>query len=448
MPIKTKRSYHYNKYVVRQALDYMTTLYSRVSSVASGSLAVWLIYKKIGWIVAVPLCTSFFISGMGWCISKLKSTSYIQYRYLKGGAMLIKEIYFGMKSIKFYGWERKYLDPELMNYDERKDEDKNWYDRVILAAEFVTQILHTISESLSVYIAISLHLQLSPSLSNGELFTLMNQINSMRRHVFMIYRSVQRISALLRESSGLESSFSGARFEAVPRSEELTELGASVELTNCSFKRQKNTVLRGVSFSACGNELVAVMGKVASGKSSLLLAICGEVEMSQGSGQVHGTIAYVEQSPWIMNDTFRENILFGREYDENLYWRVVYSCALMSDIGAWPEGDLTPIGDRGINISGGQKARLALARAVYAQADIYIFDDPLSAVDEQVKRHLMDHVIMSTGIIGDKLRIVSTNSNHIVPFSDQVVHLDKRRARIERQEPKNYEEVIQQYAQA
>ncbi|KAI8317865.1 hypothetical protein GQ54DRAFT_249819, partial [Martensiomyces pterosporus] len=152
-------------------------------------------------------------------------------------------------------------------------------------------------------------------------------------------------------------------------------------------------------------------------------------------------IGYVEQSPWIMNGTLRDNITFGREFDEDLYWRVVHACALMSDIDVWPERDLTEIGDRGINISGGQKARLALARAVYSQADIYILDDPLSAVDEQVKRHLLDNVIMNTGILGNKLRIVSTNSDHIIPFSNQVIHLKERTANVKIQQPKDYSEI-------
>ncbi|KAJ2506863.1 ATP-binding cassette glutathione S-conjugate transporter ycf1, partial [Coemansia sp. RSA 1939] len=113
--------------------------------------------------------------------------------------------------------------------------------------------------------------------------------------------------------------------------------------------------------------------------------------MTKGTGAVVGSIALVEQKPWIMSGTLRENILFGRDYDEEFYNKVVFSCALSEDIANWKNGSETRIGERGMNISGGQKARLALARAVYSRADIYIMDDLLSAVDPHVMRHILDH---------------------------------------------------------
>ncbi|KAJ2379555.1 hypothetical protein IW150_000067 [Coemansia sp. RSA 2607] len=105
-----------------------------------------------------------------------------------------------------------------------------------------------------------------------------------------------------------------------------------------------------------------------------------------------------------MKDTLRANILFGREYDAEFYWKVIHACAFADDLKTWPKGDMTVIGERGVNISGGQRARLALARTVYSQADIYILDDPLSAVDAHVKRHILEHVILDTGLLANKLR--------------------------------------------
>ncbi|KAJ2053243.1 ATP-binding cassette glutathione S-conjugate transporter ycf1 [Coemansia sp. S16] len=112
-----------------------------------------------------------------------------------------------------------------------------------------------------------------------------------------------------------------------------------------------------------------------------------------------------------MNDTLRANVLFGREYDEDYYWKVLSTCALIDDLEMWPNSDLTVIGENGMNISGGQRARLALARTVYSKADIYFLDDPLSAVDAIVKRHILDNIILSTGLLGDKLRFVTSNAD-------------------------------------
>ncbi|KAJ2088238.1 hypothetical protein EV179_001944 [Coemansia sp. RSA 487] len=142
--------------------------------------------------------------------------------------------------------------------------------------------------------------------------------------------------------------------------------------------------------------------------------------MTKGSGAVFGSVALMEQTPWIMNDTVRENTLFGREYDKEHYRRVVEACALADDIRIWTNGDKTVIGEQGINISGGQRARLALARTVYSKADIYVLDDPLSAVDAHVKRHILDNVIMGSGLLSGKIRVVSVNAKSLLPYFDKV----------------------------
>ncbi|KAJ2045002.1 ATP-binding cassette glutathione S-conjugate transporter ycf1, partial [Coemansia sp. S2] len=176
---------------------------------------------------------------------------------------------------------------------------------------------------------------------------------------------------------------------------------------------------------AGAGELVAIVGNTGSGKSSLLLAMCSEVEMTQGRGKLVGKIAYLEQQPWIMNDTFRANVLFGRDFDEDYYWKVLSACALIDDLEIWPDSDLSIIGENGIKISGGQRARLALARTVYSRADIYFLDDPLSAVDAIVKRHILDNIILSTGLLGDKLRFFTSNADTISTLCSQVVTVDK-----------------------
>ncbi|KAJ2691151.1 ABC transporter C member 13 [Coemansia spiralis] len=166
--------------------------------------------------------------------------------------------------------------------------------------------------------------------------------------------------------------------------------------------------------------------------------LCKEMEMVKGAGKLVGRVGYMEQSPWIMNDTMRANILFGRNFDEEYYWKVIHACALTQDIESWPDGDLTMIGERGINISGGQRARLALARTVYSRADIYILDDPLSAVDAHVKRHILDNVILSSGLLGNSLRVVTTHAESMLPFCNQIVTVSDETVSVVRQEPKEH----------
>jgi len=137
-----------------------------------------------------------------------------------------------------------------------------------------------------------------------------------------------------------------------------------------------------------------VVGSVGSGKSTLLSGILGEARCLSGSVKASGKIAYVSQKSFIMNDTVRANITFSNDYDEARYNGVVSSCALGPDLKSLPAGDGTEIGEKGINLSGGQKARVSLARAVYAEADLYLLDDPLSAVDAHVGSHLFNECIV------------------------------------------------------
>ncbi|KAJ2066689.1 ATP-binding cassette glutathione S-conjugate transporter ycf1 [Coemansia sp. S2] len=231
----------------------------------------------------------------------------------------------------------------------------------------------------------------------------------------------------------------GDYLDSLPHSDDTSKVGPLVEMNNCSFTwgtgdKAKN-VLSDVTLNAGAGELVAIVGKTGAGKSSLLLAMCSEVEMTQGTGKLVGKIAYLEQQPWIMNDTLRANILFGREYDEEYYWKVLNACALTDDLEMWPKSDMTVIGENGMNISGGQRARLTLARTVYSKADIYFLDDPLSAVDAIVKRHILDNIILSTGLLGDKLRFVTTNADNILPLCNQVATVDNGRVSIKAQTP-------------
>ena len=130
---------------------------------------------------------------------------------------------------------------------------------------------------------------------------------------------------------------------------------------------------------------LGVIGPVGSGKTTLLYALLGELEKVSGTIDVRGSLSYASQEPWILSETVRDNILFGTPYDEERYKTVIHACALESDIASFVAGHDTQIGERGVMLSGGQKARLSLARAVYRKASVYLLDDPLSAVDTKVR---------------------------------------------------------------
>ena len=145
---------------------------------------------------------------------------------------------------------------------------------------------------------------------------------------------------------------------------------------------------------------------MASGKSSMISSMLGEMHKFSGSKNINGSISYVPQQSWIQQTTVRQNILFGKPYNEGFYNKCLEACALIADVALFPDGDETELGEKGINLSGGQKQRISLARAVYSDSDIYLLDDPLSAVDTKVGKHLFDSVIGPNGMLRDKVGII------------------------------------------
>ncbi|KAJ5947491.1 Metal resistance protein YCF1 [Penicillium verhagenii] len=197
----------------------------------------------------------------------------------------------------------------------------------------------------------------------------------------------------------------------------------SVRVRDASFTWNRysgTTVLENIDLSARKGELSCIVGRVGAGKSSLLQSILGELWKSQGEVVVRGRVAYVAQAPWVMNASVRENIVFGHRWDPAFYDLTVEACALIDDFKIMPDGDQTEVGERGISLSGGQKARLTLARAVYARADIYLLDDVLSAVDQHVGRHIINKVLGPSGVLSGKTRILATNAITVLKEADYI----------------------------
>ncbi|OAQ30743.1 ATP-binding cassette transporter 1 [Linnemannia elongata AG-77] len=199
----------------------------------------------------------------------------------------------------------------------------------------------------------------------------------------------------------------------------------SLLVTDASYSWYKNSdpVISNINIAIKKDCLLSVIGRVGSGKSSLIAALCGDLERVSGEIRIRGSVAFVPQQAWIMNDTLRANILFGNRYDPHYYQKTIEACCLQQDFDMLLGGDMTEIGERGINLSGGQKARISLARAVYARADIYLFDDPLSAVDAHVGKTIFDKVVGPKGMLAGKTRVFVTHQIQYLSQSPQIMML-------------------------
>ncbi|KAM7471981.1 hypothetical protein LguiA_010164 [Lonicera macranthoides] len=222
--------------------------------------------------------------------------------------------------------------------------------------------------------------------------------------------------------------------ECFPRDQ--TEFDIEIQDGKFSWEPEKeNPTLNGIELKVKRGMKVAICGTVGSGKSSLLSCILGEVPKLSGGVKISGTKAYVPQSPWILTGNVRENILFGNRFDGAKYDRTIKACALVKDFELFSTGDLTEIGERGINMSGGQKQRIQIARAVYQDADIYLLDDPFSAVDAHTGTQLFEVEIYSLavfkdclmGILKGKTIVYVTHQVEFLPAADLILVMQNGR---------------------
>nr|VZI16707.1 unnamed protein product [Spirometra erinaceieuropaei] len=346
----------------------------------------------------------------------------------------------GIKILKLYAWEEAFeklvtklrnaeLRQMLLGYISWGVVEANWTVApfVVLLATFSSYIARLRPEE---YINGTSTKDSIPGLLTPEkIFVSLSLFNLLRiplvnlpyiiSLIIMAYVSIRRLGLFFMAEELNEDSitrFSGS-----------TQFGnTSLEFDDASFSWKRNgpLVLKKLSFTIPRGSLVAVIGSVGSGKSSLLSACLGELYRRSGSAQLWANLAYTSQSAWIQHQSLRDNILFGAPYDSALYAAVVAACQLEEDIRHLPEGDATMVGERGLTLSGGQKQRVALARAVYQQRDIYLLDDPLAAVDVHVGQRLFERVIGPRGILKDRTRIFVTNAYQWLSSCDRVLVLD------------------------
>lgn len=339
---------------------------------------------------------------------------------------LMTEILSNMKSIKLYAWTTAFMNK--LNHI-RNDQELNTLRKIgaTMALANFTWSTTPFFVSCSTF-AVFVFTQNKP-LTTEIVFpalTLFNLLTFPLAILPMVITSIIEASVAVNR---LTSFFTAPELQpdAVIQYDSVSDKGdETVRIRDATFKWSSSdprSVLEGVSFSAHKGELSCIVGRVGAGKSSFLQALLGDMYKSRGEVVIRGKIAYAAQSPWVMNASVRENIVFGYRWDPQFYEKTVEACALKEDFASLPDGDQTEVGERGISLSGGQKARLTLARAVYARADIYLLDDVLSAVDQHVGRHLIDNVLGANGLLSGRTRILATNSLPVLMEANYIVLL-------------------------
>ncbi|KAH8334643.1 hypothetical protein KR059_012695, partial [Drosophila kikkawai] len=208
----------------------------------------------------------------------------------------------------------------------------------------------------------------------------------------------------------------------------VSELSISISGLKAKWDNNcRDYTLDGVDLSVQPGTMLAILGSTGSGKSSLIQAILGELRTESGKIKVNGTMSYASQEPWLFSGTIRENILFGQPMERKRYVKVVRQCALERDFELLPLRDKALVGEQGASLSGGQKARISLARAVYREASIYLLDDPLSAVDSHVAKHLFEQCMR--GYLRDRIVVLITHQRQFLQRVDQIVIMDKGQVR-------------------
>ena len=282
------------------------------------------------------------------------------------------------------------------------------------------------------------------SLTPVNVFTLLSFFNLLRLGVCMnvSYASIQTYDAYVSLSriqeflllNNLNSTNTTINHRG--GTEDMFSPGISTENQEVAILRVRNfnqhqnylkdeSFQRDIDFTAKKGSLTVITGSVGSGKSTLLSAIAGEIPDQNWAITYNGTVVYVPQIAWIFSGTIRENILFGEQYEEWKYNRVIEACALTEDIEKFPDCDQTIVGERGVVLSGGQRARVSLARAVYVEADLYLLDDPFSALDLKVAQHIFRECIK--GLLGQKTRLLTTHHERVIREADDIIVLCKGR---------------------
>ncbi|XP_052455081.1 ATP-binding cassette sub-family C member 4 [Carassius gibelio] len=383
---------------------------------------IGLLWQEIGASCLAGMAVLFFLLPLQTIFGKLFS----KYRsktaaFTDDRIRTMNEVVSGIRIIKMYAWEKPFA--AMVNDVRRKEISK------IMSSSYLRGLnmaLFFAANKIILFVTFTVYVLVEKKICASQVFVAVSLFSAVRLTVTLFFpAAIEKVS---------ESAISIRRIKKfllldelvkshVPLSHE-DKKEASVEMQDlmCYWDKTLDApTLQNVSFTVKPGQLLAVIGPVGAGKSSLLSTVLGELPAETGVIKVKGELTYASQQPWVFPGTIRSNILFGKELQPRRYESVLRACALERDMELLPDGDLTVIGDRGATLSGGQKARVNLARAVYQDADIYLLDDPLSAVDAEVGRHLFEQCIC--GILKEKPRILVTHQLQYLKAADQILVL-------------------------
>lgn len=329
-----------------------------------------------------------------------------------------------MRILKLQAWEDRYR----IKLEEMRGVEYKWLRKALYSQAFITFIFWS-SPIFVAAVTFGTSILLGPQLTAGSVLSAMATFRILQEPlrnfpdlVSMMAQtkvSLDRISGFLQEEELQEDATI-----VLPRG--MTNVAIQIEDAEfCWDPSSSRPTLSGISMKVDSGMRVAVCGMVGSGKSSLLSCILGEIPKISGEVRLCGTAAYVSQSAWIQSGNIEENILFGSPMDKTKYKKVIHACSLKKDFELFSHGDQTIIGDRGINLSGGQKQRVQLARALYQDADIYLLDDPFSAVDAHTGSELFKEYIMTA--LANKTVMFVTHQVEFLPAADFILVLKEGR---------------------
>ncbi|NXA88006.1 MRP1 protein, partial [Melanocharis versteri] len=385
-------------------------------------LALYLLWQNLGPSVLAGVAVMILLVPINAVMAmKTKTYQVAQMKSKDNRIKLMNEILNGIKVLKLYAWELAFREKVLeIRQKELQVLKKSAYLAAMATFTWVCAPFLVALSTFAVYVTIDKN----NILDAQKAFVSLALFNILRFPLNMLPMVI---------SSIVEASVSLKRLRVFLSHEELDpdsivrgpvkEAEGCIVVKNATFSWAKTDppLLNSINFTVPEGSLVAVVGQVGCGKSSLLSALLGEMDKKEGYVVVKGSVAYVPQQAWVQNATLEDNIIFGREMSESRYKRVIEACALLPDIEILPSGDKTEIGEKGVNLSGGQKQRVSLARAVYCNADVYLLDDPLSAVDAHVGKHIFEKVIGPKGILKNKTRVLVTHAINYLHQMDTIL---------------------------
>ncbi|KAI3703631.1 hypothetical protein L1987_73823 [Smallanthus sonchifolius] len=401
--------------------DFIKFMHNTWLVIVQVGLALAILYKNLGISSLASFVATILVMLSNIPLGRFQEKFQAQLMEYKDKRMkTTSEILKNMRILKLYGWEMKFLS----RIDDIRSKEAHWLYKFIFTMA-LSNCAFWVAPTVVAITTFGTSMLAGIPLDSGKVLSAVATFKNLQDSVYSLPNTISKIAQTKVSLDRIASFLSLAELdsglvEIVPRgssdtSVEIADGNLSWDVTSC------NPTLTDINFKAFHGMKVAICGPVGSGKSSLLSCILGEMPKLSGKVKLSGTKANVGQSPWIQSGTIEENILFGKEMDRESYEKVLEACDLKKDLEVLSFGDQTFIGERGINLSGGQKQRTQIARALYQDADIYLFDDPFSAVDAITGNHLFKECMMD--FLESKTVIYVTHQMEFLPSANLILVL-------------------------